>query len=135
MMEDVAMLAKNWMRYPLFLLAFAGLPGAPIADSAPPAAAELDEPDSSEERQRMVTIGIYLLIALTVGTVSFLILLMLWGARVRRQARKPLPGTTPNDRLWYLKSKKHLKTEADTKANVSDNNADLGNPWDDSSTD
>jgi hypothetical protein len=119
----------------LFLLAFAGLPGALIADSAPPAAAELDEPDSSEERQRMVTIGIYLLIALTVGTVSFLILLMLWGARVRRQARKPLPGTTPNDRLWYLKSKKHLKTEADTKANVSDNNADLGNPSDDSSTD
>jgi hypothetical protein len=58
MMEDVAMLAKNWMRYPLFLLAFAGLPGALIADSAPPAAAELDEPESSDERHRMVTYGI-----------------------------------------------------------------------------
>lgn len=97
------------------LLVLAAIPGPAVADPASPAAAEFREPESSAEQQRTVTIAIYLLIALTVGTVSLLIILMLWGARVRRQVRKPLPTSSPKDPLWYLKTKKPPAKVSDGK--------------------
>ena len=85
----------------------------PVAKAVPPPAPREFRDADAGEPLRLVTIAIYLLVAVTVAIVSLLILVMLWGARVRRQARQPLPSTSPNDPLWYLKGKKSKLTEPD----------------------
>jgi hypothetical protein len=67
-----------------------------------------------------LTVAIYLLAALTVGTVSLMLVLMLWGSRVRREARKPLPAARPFDPVWYLKTKKKPPGEPNGQTGVSD---------------
>lgn len=104
----------------LVLLFVFATPAPGKADGPPPTAAEFREPDGSDDSVRTLTIAIYLLIALTVGVVSLMLVLMLWGARVRREARKPLPATKPNDPLWYLKSKNRPTGEPPGPSNVSD---------------
>lgn len=95
------------------------MPGPVMADEAPPTSAEFREPDGPDNPTQTLTIAMYLLIALTVGTVSLMLVLMLWGSRVRREARKPLPATKPNDPLWYLKTKKKAPGEPQGQPNVS----------------
>lgn len=106
----------------LILLYLLAMPAALQAEEAPPAA-EFRAPEASDEPLRTVTIAIYLLVALTMGTVSLMLVLMLWGSRVRREARKPLPATKPNDPLWYLKTKKKAPGEPPGQPNVSEGKA------------
>ena len=111
-----------WLAFVVGVLALGGNVQAANAKSAPVAKREFREPESDEQQQRVVTVAIYLLIALTVGIVSLLIIVMLWGARVRRQARQPLPSTRPNDPLWYLKGKNPKLNEPHRPPGVSDSN-------------
>ncbi len=115
-------IGRRWLAWGLILLALGGSVPVAKADVPPeptPAQQEFREPDAGEP-ERLVTIAIYLLIAVTVAIVSLLILVILWGARVRRQARKPLPSTTPNDPLWYLKGKNSKLAEPNPAPGVSE---------------
>jgi hypothetical protein len=90
----------------------------------PSEAAAFREPAGSDDSVRTVTVAMYLLVALTMGTVSLMLVLMLWGSRVRREARKPLPATKPKDPLWYLKPKKNAQGEPQGRSNVSEGQAE-----------
>ncbi len=94
-----------WQAGLLGFFLLGSFPAEMVADSLPPAKEFREAKSESAEKQRAITIGFYLLIALVIGVVSLMGVLMLWGARVRRLARKPLPNTSPNDPLWYLKGK------------------------------
>ncbi len=69
---------------------------------------------------RTLTLTVYLLMAVTVGSVSLMLVLMLWGSRVRREARKPLPAVKRNDPLWYLKAKRKAPGEPEDPSSVSE---------------
>jgi hypothetical protein len=90
------------------------------ADVPPQPQAEFQTAEGSPAQIQTLAIAIYLLIALSVGTVSFLLILMLWGSRVRREARKPLPATKPNDPFWYLKAKRKALGEPKAHPDVSE---------------
>ena len=91
----------------LWIIVFAGFAGPVIAEEAAPGdSVEFPQPDEKGGPEQLATIALYLLVAVTVLAVSMLILVMLWGVRVRRQIRKPLPAIKPTDPLWYLKAKK-----------------------------
>ncbi len=109
-----------WLAVVVIAFAVGGSVSMAKADlPPPPAQREFREPDAGEPL-KLVTIAIYLLVAVTVAIVSLLILVMVWGARVRRQARRPLPSTSPNDPLWYLKGKKSKLTEPNRGPGVSE---------------
>ena len=94
---------------------------APVrADVPPPPAAEFREPDGPDDPVQTLTLTVYLLIAVTVGSVSLMLVLMLWGSRVRREARKPLPAVKRNDPLWYLKAKRKIPGEPEDHPGVSE---------------
>lgn len=58
------------------------------------------------ERKRAVTTAVLMLGGiLFVGGMS-IVLIVLWGFRVRRLARQPLPSGTAIDPLWYLRARK-----------------------------
>ena len=38
--------------------------------------------------------------------VGLLAMVLLWGSRIRRIAREPLPRVAPRDELWYLKGRR-----------------------------
>jgi hypothetical protein len=132
--QVVSRTSARWLTWAVLLLAWTGTDQAIRADSDPHPAAEFQDPDPdvASGQQRLVTIGIYLLIAVSVGSVSFLLILLLWGARVRRQVRQPLPNVRANDPLWYLKAKKHPPSEPGGPADVSDGKDQP--PLDESST-
>lgn len=110
-------------------------PTGALADGAPPAQ-KSHESEATPEQQRTVTAAIYLLVALTMGAVTLLILVMLWGARVRRQARAPLAATSPNDPLWYLKKSAHPpQGEPNPADGVSDETTDTNKPSETDSSD
>jgi hypothetical protein len=104
----------------MWLVLLVTMPFPAMADVPPRDSREFREPQGSEGQLRTLTIAMYLLIALTIGTVSLMLVLMLWGSRVRREARKPLPATKPNDPLWYLKTKKKTAGEPEGQPNVSE---------------
>jgi len=65
------------------------------------------DPEDEAEKERVVTAGVLLLV-LVIGVVAgLLVVVVLWGRRVRRMARKPTARIVPGDALWYLKPKKN----------------------------
>jgi hypothetical protein len=104
----------------LFGLFLFAMTGQVLADVPPAPSAEFREPGGPDDSLRTLTVAIYLLIVLTVGTVSLMLVLMLWGSRVRREARKPLPQTKPRDPFWYLKAKKPIPGEPEGPPQVSE---------------
>lgn len=68
-----------------------------------------DAPVPAEEegaaRRRAYSMGIVMLGAILICGVSLVALVLLWGHRVRRIARQPLPKVAQRDDLWYLKAK------------------------------
>ena len=124
----------KWRPIVYVLLACLFLPTLVVADVGPPPAREFGDAEQAARDSNTLTIAIYLAILLTVAVVSGFILMLLWGARVRRQARKPLPATSPVDRLWYLKSQKSPHREPNGPTSVSDGETETEPPEDDSSS-
>jgi heme/copper-type cytochrome/quinol oxidase subunit 2 len=65
------------------------------------------DPVDEAEKERAVTAGVLMLV-LVVGVVSgLLVVVVLWGRRVRRTVRKPTARIEPGDALWFLKPNKN----------------------------
>ncbi|MCA9067559.1 MAG: hypothetical protein KDA84_01460 [Planctomycetaceae bacterium] len=116
----------------ILVLLWTSEPSVAIADEEKPdTTAESSKTETTPEQQRTVTAALYLLVALTVGVVALLLVLILWGARVRREARKPLATISPNDPLWYLKkSSKPPLREPTRPGDVSQETPETQNPSD-----
>jgi hypothetical protein len=78
--------------------------GSSVGDEAPKIPAET--------RQRTVATAVLLLLGIVGAGLILMLLVLLWGVRVRRIARAPLPGQSPVDPLWYLRPKPPRKTRA-----------------------
>ena len=62
---------------------------------------------SDEQKQKVATVAVYLLMLVVIICVGLLILVLLWGRRVRKLMRKPSKPVSLGDELWYLKPKKN----------------------------
>lgn len=144
--DETARLRRLLLSLAGFLLVLGWSPEGGVADVGPPGTAAnqgSSSPDSpafgdpgessDSEIPQVVIVAIYLLMLLIVAVGGALILLLLWGSRMRRQARQPLPETTPNDPLWYLKASKSASGQSET-GNDSQEKTEKSDP-DDSSQD
>lgn len=79
---------------------------APVAER-PAAQAPLTDDEREADKQQRATAGLMALCGILIGGLMFLALVMIWGARLRRLARRELPAqkTLQND-LWFLKPPK-----------------------------
>jgi len=55
-----------------------------------------------------------------IAGVGLISLVMIWGNRMRRIARQPLPTVAPRDELWYLKNKKRDQTQTTGEPTAAD---------------
>lgn len=74
---------------------------------------------SADDKERVATAAVFLLVLVVMVGVALLLAVVLWGRSVRRVARKPTPRISPGDELWYLKPDK--TTEAKQPATDSEN--------------
>lgn len=77
----------------------------------PPAAVENPAPatkdDDETEKQRKAMAGLLALCGILIGGLMFVVVVMIWGARLRRMARRELPPqTTLQNEHWFLKPPK-----------------------------
>lgn len=70
-------------------------------------------PEQREDRKQMLPVIWLLLIGVAILGGILILLVILFGSRVRRIARKPLPAAPLRDPLWYLKPKAGNLPEAD----------------------
>ena len=98
---------------PFFALAAPLSADEPATTTTEPAAASPDAAHApaadsrDEEKQRKAMAGLLALCGILIGGLMFVVLVMIWGARLRRLARRELPAqkTLQND-LWFLKPPK-----------------------------
>ncbi len=62
-------------------------------------------PEQQERRKQMVSASWIMLIGVAILGGILLLIVFLFGNRVRRIARKPLPDAPLRDPMWYLKNK------------------------------
>lgn len=62
-------------------------------------------PDAQAKKQAL-SLGFIMLACIIVGGTFLLTLVVIWGNRMRRLARSPLPPVSKRDELWFLKPKK-----------------------------
>lgn len=74
-----------------------------VAEAPQPAAAD----NQDEEKQRKAMAGLLALCGILIGGLMFVVIVMIWGARLRRLARRELPPqTTLQNEHWFLKPPK-----------------------------
>lgn len=86
------------------------IPTEPAGDA--PALAEADPPEESHRKEGIVTAAVFLLGGVAAIGASLIGMVVLWGFRVRRTIRQPLPKTAKPDELWYLRAKAGLPPES-----------------------
>lgn len=64
------------------------------------------DPKDQAKKERVVTAAVLLLVLVIGVSAGLLVVIVLWGGRVRRAARKPTARIVPGDELWFLKPKK-----------------------------
>lgn len=69
-------------------------------------ASDSESGQERQRRERVVTGGMLLVAGIAAAGAALLGLVVLWGVRVRRILRQPLPEQSARDEFWYLKSKK-----------------------------
>lgn len=82
-----------------------------------------DDGESEAERQRrerVVTGGMLLLAGIAAAGAALVGLVVLWGVRVRRVLRRPLPEQSARDNLWYLRPKKETPSGGARDASEAD---------------
>lgn len=72
-----------------------------------------ERPDREHQKRVVRAAGYVLLVILGLGA-ALIGLVVLWGRRMRRMARKPARRQSAPDQLWYLRPKK-VPPAADTK--------------------
>jgi hypothetical protein len=77
----------------------------PIADDAP-----------DPEKQRRAMAGLAAIAGIAIVGIGLLAITILWGARLRRLNRKPLPKAALKDEFWFLKPPKGSVESAPTPA-------------------
>jgi len=80
-------------------------------------------PAANEQQRRVVTAGMLLLVGIAFVGLLLVGLTIVWGSRVRRLARRPLPEQSPVDELWYLKPKKPMLDDGADAAGATDDRA------------
>jgi len=70
------------------------------------------EAERQAEGQEKATILLMVLFGIGLGGLCLLLVVMLWGHRVRRISRKPLPDAPRGDELFYLKKGKQPQDAA-----------------------
>lgn len=87
-------------------------PAQPADDKAtdPPSETPTD-PIDVRRKEGMATVAVLLLAGIAAIGVATIGIIVIWGFRVRRTIREPLPKTAKPDELWYLRSKAGLPRE------------------------
>ena len=62
-------------------------------------------PEQQERRKQMISAGWIMLIGVAILGGILLLIVFLFGNRIRRITRKPLPDAPLRDPMWYLKNK------------------------------
>lgn len=98
----------------VIICGLSALPGPLHADDTPasttntPIARDVQEnanrSDLPDKRQRTFTVGVLILLGITITGLGLLVVVILWGHRVRRRSRDPLPEASRGDDLFYLKT-------------------------------
>lgn len=86
---------------------------SPVAESAPAdqESAKPVEYQDDKVRNQAYQVGVLMIGGILIAGVGLISLVMIWGNRMRRIARQPLPTVAPRDELWYLKNKKRDQTQ------------------------
>ena len=67
-------------------------------------------PDDSV-RNKAVVVGTAIIAVIAVAGLAMICLVAVWGRRLRKVVRQPLPNQSRGDELWYLKPKKQAVIE------------------------
>ncbi len=109
------------------LVCFVALAGRVVGDDTkavdpPPNGAASDRAEQQpadgkdEERKRKtLTLGLMVLFCITLAGLGGLLIVILWGHRVRRISRKPLPEASRGDELFYLKKENQTSNRTDNE--------------------
>ena len=90
-----------------------GTPASGQMDNALPEAADPPE-DRETEKQRRAMAGLVVLCGILLGGLVFVVLVMVWGNRLRRMIRADLPAQkTLQKDLWFLKPSKSSAENSD----------------------
>jgi len=95
----------------VFICGLSVVPGSLRADDKPTTVTastqgirEVDPANLEEKRQLTFTVGVMVLLGITITGLGLLLVVILWGHRVRRKSRAPLPEASRGDDLFYLKT-------------------------------
>lgn len=84
----------------LLCVAVRAQPQVPRTEADPPKIV-----DEQDRRQNTFTAGVLLLIGVTAIGLLLIAAAIVWGAKVRRMARRPEPRSSQRDDLWYLRGR------------------------------
>lgn len=70
------------------------------------------EPLEKAEQRRQALAGLLALAGIAIAGIGLATVTILWGARLRRETRKPMPPTAPRDDLWFLRPPKSLPEDS-----------------------
>ncbi len=73
-------------------------------------------PEQQERRKQMISASWIMLIGVAILGGILLLIVFLFGNRIRRIARKPLPNAPLRDPMWYLKNKANDTSESTDEA-------------------
>lgn len=100
---------RGWWLAPLIALCLWGAVAANLsAQDAPTttAASSRSNRHNDARRERAFTVGLLLLAVVLLAGVGLLAGVLIWGARLRRVSRAPLPTVRKQDELWFLRARK-----------------------------
>lgn len=86
-----------------------------LIDDVSPRVVEPDrlaENAPNPEKQRRAMAGLAALAGIAIIGIGLLAVTLLWGARLRRLNRKPLPNAPLKDELWFLRPPKGPPVES-----------------------
>ncbi len=73
-------------------------------------------PEQQERRKQLISASWIMLIGVAILGGILLLIVFLFGNRIRRIARKPLPNAPLRDPMWYLKNKANDTSESTDEA-------------------
>ncbi len=85
-------------------------------DSSIEQTARKPTPEQQERRKQMISASWIMLIGVAILGGILLLIVFLFGNRIRRIARKPLPNAPLRDPMWYLKNKANDTSELTDEA-------------------